>query len=70
MTSVPLQCLTEDAVSALLHLLEDELDFHADDRKTTSKLGSDVQVQATACVLSLCGWACRLVSVTRDMNRE
>uniref|UniRef100_H3BKM2 Zinc finger, C3HC type 1 n=1 Tax=Mus musculus TaxID=10090 RepID=H3BKM2_MOUSE len=51
-------CLTEDAVSALLHLLEDELDFHADDRKTTSKLGSDVQVQATACVLSLCGWAC------------
>uniref|UniRef100_A0A8C6HTC1 Zinc finger, C3HC type 1 n=1 Tax=Mus spicilegus TaxID=10103 RepID=A0A8C6HTC1_MUSSI len=58
-------CLTEDAVSALLHLLEDELDFHADDRKTTSKLGSDVQVQATACVLSLCGWACSSLEPTQ-----
>ncbi|GAB1290641.1 Nuclear-interacting partner of ALK [Apodemus speciosus] len=53
-------CLTEDKISALLHLLEDELNYQTDDRKTTSKLGSDIHVQATACVLSLCGWACRL----------
>ncbi|KAH0501467.1 Nuclear-interacting partner of ALK [Microtus ochrogaster] len=57
-------CLTEDKISVLLHLLEDELDYQTDDRKTPSKLGSDMQVHVTACVLSLCGWACRLVSIT------
>ncbi|XP_002913480.1 nuclear-interacting partner of ALK isoform X1 [Ailuropoda melanoleuca] len=51
-------CLTEDKVSLLLHLLEDELDHRTDERKTASKLGSDIQVHVTACVLSLCGWAC------------
>ncbi|KAM7325536.1 hypothetical protein ACRRTK_015789 [Alexandromys fortis] len=51
-------CLTEDKISVLLHLLEDELDYQTDDRKTPSKLGSDMQVHVTACVLSLCGWAC------------
>ncbi|CAO2603032.1 Zinc finger C3HC-type protein 1 [Lemmus lemmus] len=53
-------CLTEDKISVLLHLLEDELESQADDRKTPSKLGSDMQVHVTACVLSLCGWACSL----------
>ncbi|XP_073755295.1 zinc finger C3HC-type protein 1 isoform X3 [Callorhinus ursinus] len=51
-------CLTEDKISLLLHLLEDELDHRTDERKTASKLGSDIQVHVTACVLSLCGWAC------------
>ncbi|XP_069852859.1 zinc finger C3HC-type protein 1 [Dipodomys merriami] len=50
-------CLTEDKISHLLHLLEDELDPVTEERKTASKLGSDIQVQVTACVLSLCGWA-------------
>ncbi|KAG3277490.1 zinc finger C3HC-type containing 1 [Ictidomys tridecemlineatus] len=51
-------CLTEDKISLLLHLLEDELDHRTEERKTPSKLGSDIQVHITACVLSLCGWAC------------
>uniref|UniRef100_A0A2K5CIF4 Zinc finger C3HC-type containing 1 n=1 Tax=Aotus nancymaae TaxID=37293 RepID=A0A2K5CIF4_AOTNA len=51
-------CLTEDKISLLLHLLEDELDHRTDERKTTTKLGSDIQVHVTACVLSVCGWAC------------
>uniref|UniRef100_A0A8C9B273 Zinc finger C3HC-type containing 1 n=1 Tax=Prolemur simus TaxID=1328070 RepID=A0A8C9B273_PROSS len=50
-------CLTEDKISLLLHLLEDELDHRTDERKTTSKLGSDIQVHVTACILSVCGWA-------------
>uniref|UniRef100_A0A2I3GP92 Zinc finger C3HC-type containing 1 n=1 Tax=Nomascus leucogenys TaxID=61853 RepID=A0A2I3GP92_NOMLE len=51
-------CLTEDKISLLLHLLEDELDHRTDERKTTTKLGSDIQVHITACILSVCGWAC------------
>uniref|UniRef100_A0A2I3RZL1 Zinc finger C3HC-type containing 1 n=1 Tax=Pan troglodytes TaxID=9598 RepID=A0A2I3RZL1_PANTR len=51
-------CLTEDKISLLLHLLEDELDHRTDERKTTIKLGSDIQVHVTACILSVCGWAC------------
>uniref|UniRef100_A0A8C2VCH1 Zinc finger C3HC-type containing 1 n=1 Tax=Chinchilla lanigera TaxID=34839 RepID=A0A8C2VCH1_CHILA len=42
----------------LLNLLEDELDHQADEKKATSKLGSDIQVHVTACILSVCGWAC------------
>uniref|UniRef100_A0A4W2H5N5 Nuclear-interacting partner of ALK-like n=1 Tax=Bos indicus x Bos taurus TaxID=30522 RepID=A0A4W2H5N5_BOBOX len=53
-------CLTEDKISLLLHLLEDELDHRTDERKTATKLGSDIQVHVTACILSVCGWACRL----------
>uniref|UniRef100_A0A2K6UMT6 Zinc finger C3HC-type containing 1 n=1 Tax=Saimiri boliviensis boliviensis TaxID=39432 RepID=A0A2K6UMT6_SAIBB len=52
------RCLTEDKISLLLHLLEDELDHRTDERKTTTKLGSDIQVHVTACILSVCGWAC------------
>ncbi|XP_004642808.1 nuclear-interacting partner of ALK [Octodon degus] len=51
-------CLTEDKVSLLLNLLEDELDHQTDEKKAASKLGSDIQVHITACVLSVCGWAC------------
>ncbi|EHB08642.1 Nuclear-interacting partner of ALK, partial [Heterocephalus glaber] len=50
--------LTEDKVSLLLNLLEEELDHQTDERKATSKLGSDIQVHVTACILSVCGWAC------------
>jgi hypothetical protein len=53
----------------LLHLLEDELDHQTEERKTTSKLGSDMQVHVTACILSVCGWACRLV-LSGDMNND
>lgn len=66
---VPLQCLTEDKISLLLHLLEDELDHRTDERKTATKLGSDIQVHVTACILSVCGWACRLANVPGDINR-
>uniref|UniRef100_A0A671FBL3 Zinc finger C3HC-type containing 1 n=1 Tax=Rhinolophus ferrumequinum TaxID=59479 RepID=A0A671FBL3_RHIFE len=51
-------CLTEDKISLLLHLLEDELDHRTNERKTATKLGSDIQVHVTACILSVCGWAC------------
>ncbi|XP_060040850.1 zinc finger C3HC-type protein 1 isoform X2 [Erinaceus europaeus] len=51
-------CLTEDKISLLLHLLEDELDGQGDEKQTTTKLSSDIQVHITACILSLCGWAC------------
>ncbi|XP_039716781.1 zinc finger C3HC-type protein 1 isoform X2 [Pteropus medius] len=50
--------LTEDKISLLLHLLEDELDHQTDERKTATKLGADIQVHVTACILSVCGWAC------------
>uniref|UniRef100_A0A8C6EAD0 Zinc finger C3HC-type containing 1 n=1 Tax=Moschus moschiferus TaxID=68415 RepID=A0A8C6EAD0_MOSMO len=53
-----MMCLTEDKISLLLHLLEDELDHRTDERKTATKLGSDIQVHVTACILSVCGWAC------------
>nr|KAF6419741.1 zinc finger C3HC-type containing 1 [Rousettus aegyptiacus] len=50
--------LTEDKISLLLHLLEDELNHQTDERKTATKLGTDIQVHVTACILSVCGWAC------------
>ncbi|XP_036875500.1 zinc finger C3HC-type protein 1 isoform X2 [Manis javanica] len=51
-------CLTEDKISLLLHLLEEELDHRTDEKRNTTKLGSDIHVHITACILSLCGWAC------------
>ncbi|XP_066218772.1 zinc finger C3HC-type protein 1 isoform X1 [Saccopteryx leptura] len=51
-------CFTEDKISLLLHLVEDELCHQTDERKTATKVGSDIQVHITACVLSVCGWAC------------
>ncbi|XP_040858239.1 nuclear-interacting partner of ALK isoform X3 [Ochotona curzoniae] len=50
--------LTEDKIGLLLHLLEDELDHRKDENKAAPKLGSDMQVRVTACVLAVCGWAC------------
>ncbi|XP_006861192.1 PREDICTED: nuclear-interacting partner of ALK [Chrysochloris asiatica] len=50
--------LTEDRISLLLHLLEEELDHRSDEKKTATKLASDIQVHVTACILAVCGWAC------------
>ncbi|KAG8515662.1 Nuclear-interacting partner of ALK, partial [Galemys pyrenaicus] len=50
-------CLTEERISLLLNLLEDELDHRTDEKKTAAKVGADIQVHITACILSLCGWA-------------
>lgn len=61
--------MTEDKISLLLNLVEDELDHGTDERKTATKLGSDIiQIHVTACILSVCGWACRLVNLPGDIN--
>ncbi|XP_045144862.1 nuclear-interacting partner of ALK [Echinops telfairi] len=59
-------CFTEDKISLLLQLLEEELDHRAGEKKMTTKLGSDIQVHVTACILSVCGWACRMMTRSQD----
>nr|XP_005281367.1 nuclear-interacting partner of ALK isoform X2 [Chrysemys picta bellii] len=50
--------LTEDKISLLLHLIEEELECKTEGEKTPMKLGSDLfQVHVPACILALCGWA-------------
>ncbi|XP_067391070.1 zinc finger C3HC-type protein 1 [Emydura macquarii macquarii] len=50
--------LTEDKISLLLHLIEEELECKTEGEKTPVKLGSDIfQVHVPACILALCGWA-------------
>ncbi|XP_043355378.1 nuclear-interacting partner of ALK isoform X2 [Dermochelys coriacea] len=50
--------LTEDKISLLLHLIEEELECKTEGEKTPMKLGSDIfQVHVPACILALCGWA-------------
>ncbi|XP_043821014.1 nuclear-interacting partner of ALK [Dromiciops gliroides] len=51
-------CLTEDKISLLLHLIEEELERRSDGERAPAKLGSDIQVHVTACILALCGWSC------------
>ncbi|XP_030072839.1 zinc finger C3HC-type protein 1 [Microcaecilia unicolor] len=49
--------LSEDTVSLLLHLIEDELQQRGECDKSTLKFGSDnLQVHIASCVLALCGW--------------
>ncbi|XP_074840297.1 zinc finger C3HC-type protein 1 [Carettochelys insculpta] len=49
--------LTEDKISLLLHLIEEELACKTEGEKTPVKLGSDVfQIHVPACILALCGW--------------
>ncbi|XP_043377164.1 nuclear-interacting partner of ALK isoform X2 [Chelonia mydas] len=49
--------LTEDKISLLLHLIEEELECKTEGEKTPMKLGSDIfQVHVPACILALCGW--------------
>ncbi|XP_019365215.1 PREDICTED: nuclear-interacting partner of ALK [Gavialis gangeticus] len=51
--------LTEEKISLLLHLIEEELERKSPGEKTPVKLGSDfLQVHVPACVLALCGWTC------------
>ncbi|XP_054844535.1 zinc finger C3HC-type protein 1 [Eublepharis macularius] len=50
--------LTEEKISLLLHLIEEELDHKVEGEKTAAKRPSDLlQVHIPACVLALCGWA-------------
>lgn len=59
---VSLQSLTEEKISLLLHLIEEELERKSPGEKMPVKLGSDLlQVHVPACVLALCGWTCRSV---------
>ncbi|XP_040858238.1 nuclear-interacting partner of ALK isoform X2 [Ochotona curzoniae] len=62
--------LTEDKIGLLLHLLEDELDHRKDENKAAPKLGSDMQVRVTACVLAVCGWACSSPTLGPDVRPE
>nr|XP_056702608.1 zinc finger C3HC-type protein 1 [Euleptes europaea] len=49
--------LTEEKISLLLHLVEEELDRKAEGEKTAAKRPSDLLlVHIPACVLALCGW--------------
>lgn len=52
--------LTEDRLSFLLHLIEEELDCRAETDKVQFKHTSDLlQVHIPACALALCGWDSR-----------
>lgn len=51
------QTLTEDVVSVLLQLIEDE---QVKQGASPSKVSSDpLSVQVAACIVALCGWAAR-----------
>lgn len=49
-----LQSLTEDVVSILLQLIDDE-----QKRKGETSCAEPLAVQVAACVVALCGWAAR-----------
>ncbi|XP_060102010.1 zinc finger C3HC-type protein 1 [Heteronotia binoei] len=50
--------VSEEKISLLLHLIEEELDCKAEDEKPATKRPPDLlQVHVPACVLALCGWA-------------
>ncbi|XP_030436171.1 nuclear-interacting partner of ALK [Gopherus evgoodei] len=60
--------LTEDKISLLLHLIEEELECKTEEEKTPVKLGSDLfQVHVPACILALCGWAYSPTSVSMHL---
>ncbi|XP_062839425.1 zinc finger C3HC-type protein 1 isoform X1 [Anolis carolinensis] len=49
--------LTEEKISQLLQLIEEEADCKAEGEKTPSRKPLDLlQIHITACVLALCGW--------------
>lgn len=54
MSTVPLQSLTEDVVSVILQLIEEE-----QKRKGGTSCSEPLAVQVAACIVSLCGWAAR-----------
>lgn len=54
MSTVSLQSLTEDVISVVLQLIEDE-----QKREGGSPCSESLAVQVAACIVSLCGWAGR-----------
>lgn len=54
MSPVSLQSLTEDVISVLLQLIEEE-----QKRKGGPSCSEPLAVQVAACIVSLCGWAAR-----------
>lgn len=54
MSTVSLQSLTEDVISVILQLIEDE-----QKRTGRSPCSEPLAVQVAACIVSLCGWAAR-----------
>ena len=54
MSTVLLQSLTEDVVSVMLQLIEEE-----QKRKGETACSEPLAVQVAACIVSLCGWAAR-----------
>lgn len=54
MPTVSLQALTEDVVSVILQLVEEE-----QKRKGRTPCSEPLAVQVAACIVSLCGWAAR-----------
>uniref|UniRef100_F6ZCK2 Zinc finger C3HC-type containing 1 n=2 Tax=Ornithorhynchus anatinus TaxID=9258 RepID=F6ZCK2_ORNAN len=60
--------LTEDKISLLLHLIEDELEHRTDGDRAAVKLGSDIQVHIAACILAVFGWACSSSSESTHLS--
>lgn len=54
MSPVSLQSLTEDVISVVLQLIEEE-----QKRKGGTPCSEPLAVQVAACIVSLCGWAAR-----------
>ncbi|XP_053262981.1 zinc finger C3HC-type protein 1 [Podarcis raffonei] len=48
--------LTEEKISHVLQLIEEEADCKTDSEKTPVKRASDLQIHVPACILALCGW--------------
>lgn len=56
------KALTEDAISALLQLIEDERKKRGTAVTSPLRMPSEpLSVQVAACIVALCGWAARLV---------
>lgn len=54
MSTVSLQSLTEDVISVILQLIEEE-----QKSKGGTPCSEPLGVQVAACIVSLCGWAAR-----------
>ncbi|KAM6301858.1 zinc finger C3HC-type protein 1 isoform 2-T2 [Podargus strigoides] len=55
--------LTEEKISLLLQLIEEELEHKMDGEKPPMKFATEIlQVHVPACILALCGWTCSAAS--------
>ncbi|KFQ77182.1 Nuclear-interacting partner of ALK, partial [Phoenicopterus ruber ruber] len=55
--------LTEEKISLLLQLIEEELEHKKEGEKPPMKFATEIlQVHVPACVLALCGWTCSAAS--------